>query len=251
MPRFDSSGVEIAYERFGDGRPILLIHGFASNGQVNWVDTGWVETLTGAGFAPVLIDNRGHGRSEKLHDPAFYTSRIMAQDASNLIDHLGIGPLPVLGYSMGARIGLFLALDHPDRVSALILGGLGAAVFGPLEDREEIVEGLLAPSFLDVDHEKARMFRRFADSTESDLGALAARMRAPHISLQPGDIAKIEIPVLVVVGEYDDIAGRPEPLAECLPRGEALLIPRRDHMRATGDKKFKSGVLEFLDHLPR
>lgn len=251
MPTFNSDGVEIAYERFGEGTPILLVHGFASNGRVNWVDTGWVDTLVGAGYAPILIDNRGHGTSEKPHDPAAYTSKLMAEDASNLIAHLGVSPLPVMGYSMGARISLFLAMQHPEQVSALILGGMGEAVFAPLADNQEIVEGLLAPSFQDVSHEKARMFRRFADSTGSDLRALAARMRAPHTTLTAQDLLTIEAPALVAVGEEDEIAGSPVPLAAALRNGQALVIARRDHMRATGDKKFKSGVLEFLGHLPR
>ena len=75
---------------YGEGKPLLFIHGFGSNGKVNWVDTGWVETLVGAGYQAITFDNRGHGRSEKLYDPALYSARIMARDAINLLDHLGI-----------------------------------------------------------------------------------------------------------------------------------------------------------------
>ncbi|WP_163363718.1 alpha/beta fold hydrolase, partial [Enterobacter cloacae] len=73
MQTFDSDGVEIAYidvpATGGTGDPVLLIHGFASNHAVNWVNTAWVRTLTQAGYRTIALDNRGHGQSGKLYDP--------------------------------------------------------------------------------------------------------------------------------------------------------------------------------------
>lgn len=249
MPLFSSDEIEIAYETYGHGAPILLIHGFASNGEVNWVDTGWVEALTGAGRQVVTIDNRGHGKSEKLTDPDLYPARIMARDAANLIEYLGIGPLPVMGYSMGARISAFLAMDRPDLLNAVIFGGLGYNMVRGLNDSEAIVAALLAPSLEDVEDKTGRMFRRFAESTQSDLQALAACMQSSRDRITEDDIRSIKTPVLVAVGAEDDIAGDPQALAELLPNGEAFVIPRRDHMRATGDKAFKQAVLDFLNDL--
>lgn len=249
LPDFTSDEIQIAYEVHGEGAPILLIHGFASNGQVNWVDTGWVETLTDAGFQAITIDNRGHGSSEKLYDPAAYPARIMAQDAANLIDHLGIGPLPVMGYSMGARISAFLALDRPELVSAVIFGGLGINMVRGFQNSEVIVAGLLAPALEDVGDPTGRMFRRFADSTGSDRKALAACMQSSRDPITEDDIGRIDVPALVAVGSADDVGGDPEALAALLPRGEAYVIERRDHMRATGDKMFKQAALDFLDGL--
>ena len=117
MPNFLSDGISLSYQVFGDGKPILLIHGFASNVEINWVSTGWVETLTGAGYRVIALDNRGHGRSQKLYDPRLYFAHEMAADAARLLDHLEIERLPVIGYSMGARIAAFLALREPRRVA--------------------------------------------------------------------------------------------------------------------------------------
>src|SRR5690606_8666250 len=116
MPSFTHDGLSLAYEVFGEGLPVLCIHGFASSGKVNWVDTGWVETLTGAGFKAITLDNRGHGQSDKPHDPDHYYPGQMAQDAVALLDHLNVGRAAVLGYSMGARIAAFMAYSHPHRV---------------------------------------------------------------------------------------------------------------------------------------
>ena len=131
MPSFLSAGIEIAYEVYGEGRPILLIHGFASSGIINWVNTGWVEALQKAGWAPITIDNRGHGESRKLYDPKLYFAHDMADDAARLLDQLGHAAVPVMGYSMGARISAFLALRHPRAGHAARSGAAWASTSSP------------------------------------------------------------------------------------------------------------------------
>ncbi|UJQ95344.1 alpha/beta fold hydrolase [Mariluticola halotolerans] len=250
MPKFTSEGFEIAYETYGEGPPVVLVHGFASSGQVNWVATGWVETLTEAGYQAITIDNRGHGQSEKIYDSEYYSAREMAKDTINLIDHLGIGPAVLLGYSMGARISAFAALDAPEKVRAVIFGGLGINMIHGMSNSEEIIEGLLSPALSSVTHKTARQFRIFADHTRSDRKALAACMAGSRARISADDVKKISVPALVAVGSEDDVGGAPEPLAELLPQGEVLVIERRDHMRATGDPQFKTGVLAFLQRHP-
>ncbi len=249
VPHFSSDGIRIAYETYGEGSPILMIHGFASNGRVNWLDTGWVETLTEAGRRVITIDNRGHGQSEKLYNPDLYPARKMAGDAARLIEHLGVGPLPVMGYSMGARISAFLALDRPDLLFAVIFGGLGYNMVTGMSNSARIVAGLLAPSLEDVEDTTGRMFRRFAEHTGSDLKALAACMQSSRDPISEDDVRRIDVPALVAVGSEDEVAGDPQKLADLLPRGEVCVIERRDHMRATGDKMFKQAVLDFLARL--
>lgn len=246
MPSFTTSGLSLAYEDQGEGLPVLLIHGFASSGKVNWQDTGWVETLTEAGYRAITLDNRGHGQSDKPHDPELYYPSQMAEDAVALLDHLDIAQAAVIGYSMGARIAAFMAYAHPERVVSLIFGGMGLNLVNGLSDGNDIIAGLRAPSLADLSHPTARQFRIFADHTGSDREALAACMEASRQPMARADVRRIEVPVMVAVGEADEMAGRPEPMAELLPQGEAVLIPRRDHMRATGDKVFKAAALDFL-----
>ena len=246
MPTFPNSGIPIAYEVHGDGSPILCIHGFGSSGKVNWIDTGWVETLTQAGYQPITYDNRGHGNSRKAYDSQLYYAHEMAEDARGLLDHLGIGRCPVLGYSMGARIVAFLALRHPERVTCAIWGGMGLNLISGLDDSEAIIEGLTADSLEQVKGRVARMFRIFADHNGSDRAALAACMVTSREPMSEAQVRAIPVPVLVATGAEDEMAGAPEPLAAMLPQGEAFIIPRRDHMRATGDKEFKRKALEFL-----
>ncbi|MGB3718191.1 MAG: alpha/beta hydrolase [Proteobacteria bacterium] len=250
MQTFLSDGVEIAYLDQGAGDPILLIHGFASNTMVNWVDTGWVRFLTGNGFRVISIDNRGHGRSQKLHRVEDYGAPVMAEDARRLLDHLGIARADVMGYSMGARITAFLALAHPDRVRSCIFGGLGINMVRGMAGTGPIAHALEAESIDQVTNPTARTFRAFAEQTRSDLKALAACIRAARDPLSAEDVARISCPVLVAVGSEDVIGGSAEALAQLIPGAEALEIAGRDHMKAVGDRRYKEGVLAFLRRRP-
>jgi pimeloyl-ACP methyl ester carboxylesterase len=241
--------VPIAFLDEGAGEPILLIHGFASNKEVNWVGPGWVETLAKAGRRVIALDNRGHGESGKPRDPAAYFAPVMAEDARRLLDHLGLERADVMGYSMGARITAFLALAHPERVRSAIFGGLGMGLVDGTGPWEPIVAALEAPALEGIRHQTGRMFRRFAEQTGGDLAALAACMRSSRQTLTPEEVGRLDVPALVAVGSRDAIAGSADELAGLLPRGRALVIPNRDHMLAVGDKVYKAGVLEFLNEL--
>jgi pimeloyl-ACP methyl ester carboxylesterase len=250
MRTFDSDGVEIAYRDEGSGDPVLLIHGFASNSQVNWVDTGWVRDLTSAGRRVVAIDNRGHGRSAKLHDPARYGAPQMAGDARRLLDHLAIPRADVMGYSMGARITAFLAMAHPERVRSAIFGGLGINMVRGMAGTGPIAHALEADSIDQVTNATARTFRAFAEQTRSDLKALAACIRSSRDPITPEGLAGLTCPVLVAVGTLDVIGGSARELAALIPGAEALEIPDRDHMKAVGDRAYKDGVIAFLQRRP-
>jgi pimeloyl-ACP methyl ester carboxylesterase len=254
MQTFSSDGVTIAYidvePETGSGEPILLIHGFASNHAVNWVNTLWVQTLTRAGRRVIALDNRGHGKSEKLYEPAAYDSFVMARDARNLLAHLGIERADVMGYSMGARIAAHLALAHPGQVRSLLLGGLGIHLVKGVGLPPGIADAMEAPSLDVLTDPTQRMFRAFAEQTGSDLRALAACIRGTRQTLSREDVGRIVAPTLISVGTRDDIAGSAQDLAALIPNALAVDIPGRDHNLAVGDRVHKEGVLAFLDGRP-
>lgn len=251
MPRFHNGTIETAYLDEGAGAPVVLVHGFASSATINWVEPGWVATLTGAGRRVIALDNRGHGESTKLYDPAAYRIADMADDLVRLLDHLKIERADVMGYSMGARITAFTALRAPQRVRAAILGGAGMVLVNVGEGAgDAIAAALEAPSLDAVTDPTGRSFRIFAEQTKSDLKALAACMRGSRQGLTRDEVARIAIPVLIAVGTRDEVAGSAHALAALMPDARVLDIPNRDHMRAVGDKVFKAGVLDFLAGLP-
>ncbi len=248
--KFNAGPVELAYLDEGDGDPIVLVHGFASNKEVNWVNPGWVATLTRAGRRTIAFDNRGHGASTKLYDPALYQTELMADDICALLDHLGLARADIMGYSMGARNTAFLARAHPDRVRSAILGGLGIHLVEGGGLPQSIAAALEAPTIDDVTDPQGRMFRAFADQTKSDRLALAACIRGSRQSWARADAAGIAVPMLIAVGTKDNIAGSPHELAALVPGARALDIPGRDHMLSVGDRVFKQAVLQFLAERP-
>src|SRR5262249_57192047 len=148
----------------------------------------------------------------------------MAEDVRALLDHLDLPRADVMGYSMGARITAFLALAHPDRVRAAVLGGLGFRLVEGVGLPDTIADALDAPSLADVADPMAYVFRAFAEQTRSDLHALAACMRGSRQTLNPSEVAKIAMPLLVPVGENDAIPGSPEALAALTPGATTLDI---------------------------
>lgn len=250
MPSFSNGDVEIAYLDEGEGDPIVLVHGFASNKDVNWVYPTWVSELKKHGRRVIAFDNRGHGQSSKLYDPADYHLDAMADDLRALLDHLAIGRADVMGYSMGARITAYLARSQPGRVRSAILGGLGIGLVEGGGPGENVAVALEAPSLADVTDRVGRTFRAFADQTRSDRAALAACLRGSRRLMSAAEVAEIRVPVLIAVGTADEIAGSARALQQLIAGAQVLDIPRRDHMRAVGDRVYKEGVLAFLANRP-
>src|ERR1700730_4536788 len=173
MPDFDSDGVRIHYYLEGpeDGPPTVLVHGFCSNFKVNWVGSRWVETLARAGRRVIGLDNRGHGKSEKPHDPDAYGPH-MVEDVCNLIDHLGLDRVDYIGYSMGSQIGLRLLVAHPQRALRAVAGGIGMNVTTPWRAGEAIARRLRGDET--EQSPAAAMFYNFAMAVPgNDLEALA------------------------------------------------------------------------------
>lgn len=250
MPSFRNGPVEIAYLDQGEGDPIVLIHGFSSTKEVNWVNTGWMETLVGDGRRVIALDNRGHGSSSKLYDVEAYHLGFMADDVRALMDHVNVPRADVMGYSMGGRIATSLTLRHPDRVRSLIIGGIGMTLIDGGGPAENVATALEAPSLNDVTDPMGRTFRAFADQTGSDRRALAACLRGTRRRMNAEEVSAMRVPTLVAVGTDDEIAGSASGLAALIPGAQLLDIPGRDHMKAVGDRAYKAGVLAFLGARP-
>jgi pimeloyl-ACP methyl ester carboxylesterase len=246
MSSFHNGNVEIAYLDEGEGDPILLVHGFASTKNVNWVYPTWVSELKKNGRRAIALDNRGHGDSTKLYDPAAYEIGTMAGDVIALMDHLNIERADIMGYSLGSRMTALLALHHPERLRSAIFGGIGIGLIEGGGPGENVVKALEAPSLDNVTDPVGRTFRAFADQTRSDRKALAACLRGSRLLMTIEEAAAITVPVLIAVGTRDEIAGSARALGEIISGACVLDIPNRDHMRAVGDKVYKTGVLEFL-----
>ena len=249
MPTIDSNGLRIDYEVAGDGPAIALVHGFASNREQNWKAAGWFGSLVSAGRRVVALDCRGHGRSDKPHDPEAYAEDRMADDVIAVVGHSGVRKPALMGYSMGGKLALNLLVRHQQRFSCAIIAGIGAqalGVDGP-RDSAAIARALLADDPSEIEDPIARGFRAFAAGRENDVVALACCMRRERAPLSPAQLRGVELPVLLVVGEKDDLAGSADRLAAAIPGAVLEVLPGRDHLSAVADPRFKEIALSFLD----
>jgi pimeloyl-ACP methyl ester carboxylesterase len=242
-----ADGLRIAYEAVGEGPPLVLIHGFGASRAITWRNTQWHDWLRRAGRSILALDCRGHGESDKPHDTASYDDTLMVGDVLAVLDARGIAKADVMGYSMGGYLTTSLLKLAPGRVRRAVLGGVGVTYFSFWEERNEVIaQGLLEPDPNAITDPLAREFRDFCERAGNDLVALAACMRRRRITLTREDMLRILHPVLVVCGEHDQIAGRPEPLAELFPNGRAVLVPGKNHHSTVGDLTFKRAVRDFV-----
>jgi pimeloyl-ACP methyl ester carboxylesterase len=246
MARFASfDGLSLAYEVTGEGSPVVLLHGFAASSRANWEAPGVVRALVEAGWQAIALDARGHGNSEKPHDPSAYGGNTMVRDVQALFDVLGLERCDVVGYSMGTFTASRLAIVEP-RVRSLVLGGTGEAVARPRDPEAAgaIADALVAEDPSAVADPRARAFRMFADSTGADREALAAIQRSSRFSDQ-ADLGQITVPTIIITGDQDILVGSPEGLAALIPGATAKRVAG-DHLSAVFDPAFSAEIIAFL-----
>lgn len=251
MAFFDSHGVKIHYLDRGHGAPVLMIHGFGSSAEEHWVKTGMVERLARRSRV-IVYDARGHGQSDKPHDPADYGLANMRADAVALLDHLKIARARMIGYSMGGRITLEVLMRDPERLTAIVLGGYGeGGQIATPGQRHRIAAALLAENPAVIEDVLARRFRRGAERNGKDLRALAACIGAEETTdaesaLDYAALRRVASPVLIVTGDRDTIAGDPQPLQGWFRDARVALLEGVDHVSLPADARFHQAVEDFL-----
>lgn len=244
--------VPINYVDEGAGPPVVLVHGFASDLEANWRAPGIVDALAGAGRRVVALDCRGHGRSGKPHDAAAYAGTRMSDDVLALIDDLALGQVDLVGYSMGGLLSARLLVQHPERFRSVVLAGIGNAVLEglPRERAEAIARALVADDAGASESPLARGFRIFAGRSGNDLRALAAMQQSSLTRHGALNFDGVRCPVLVVIGDADNVAGKADRLAAAIPGARLVIVPG-DHLQAVGAPELKRAILDFLaEHSP-
>jgi pimeloyl-ACP methyl ester carboxylesterase len=252
VPTFASfDGTELFYDDQGDGRPVVLLHGFAADTNINFVRSGLLDALVDEGYRTIALDHRGHGLSAKPHEPEAYADDALTRDVQALFDHLALDGVIVVGYSMGSGIALRLGAIDP-RVRAVVAIGVGAAsiergVEEGARDGTAMGDAMLADDPDSITDPLGAQFRRLADSVRADRVALAALMQAgrPRPSDHLGDIT---VPVLVVAGTDDELAGDPQGLADRISGAGWVTVPG-DHF--TSPSRAVDPVLAFVASVPR
>ena len=217
--------------------PVVLLHGFATSSARTWGDNGWLDLLGDVGRQAVPIDLLGHGTAAKPHDPAAYAAM-----ESLVLDELPDGPVDGIGFSLGARVLLTLAADHPGRFARLVLTGVGANLLRT-EGNDLVLRAIEGEG--DPTNPVVQYFAGLAQHPEVDRAALAACLRAPRPALTPERLAAVRIPVLVVLGDKD-FAGPGEPLVDALPDAQLVTLRNVDHFATPKDFGCIDAALDFL-----
>ncbi|HTW35990.1 MAG TPA: alpha/beta fold hydrolase [Rhizomicrobium sp.] len=251
MPSLKVREISLAYDDVGPREApdtIVLLHGFSSNRDENWRRVGWLGAFERRRMRAIAFDLPGHGESDKPHDPAAYQIDALTADLVAALDALGVPSASLMGYSMGARLSLAIALAQPERFDRLILGGVGGRMFDAPPPGNPMAEAMEAANAEAISDPLLKSFRMFADEQGEDRKALAAFARARGGSgYDRNDLARLRMPTLVVAGARDALAGSPDDLAAEIPGGRGVTLPGCDHFSAIAHALFKAAVFDFLE----
>ncbi|MEM7097298.1 MAG: alpha/beta hydrolase [Pseudomonadota bacterium] len=247
---------KVYFESYGNGEPMILVHGWGGDCRSNWYATGWVQRLT-EHRRLICLDVRGHGRSDKSHDAEDYSYTAMATDVIAVMDHLSIDQADYLGYSMGSFMGAALLSRHPERFRSMVLGGIGNETFESAQAGALVAQALRADRFEDITSEYGKAVWQYVQSTgQNDLEALAisAQQMWPEgypLKVAGDGINRAQFPVLVINGgddlPYVDTA---QDFVDALTNGQYVSIPGLNHITAMTDQRFMDAVISFVNAIP-
>ncbi len=247
-----ANGVNLATYGFApvagqENAPVVLaVHGFASSALSNWQATGWVRDLTRSGYRLIGLDQRGHGESDKPHDPGAYTMDILVADVLTVLEAYQLDKVYYLGYSLGARVGWHSSLAFPTRIRRAILGGIPDG--DPLtrfrldQARAQIEDGVAATDPLTQTY-----LTMAGHIPDNDLRALVALVEGMRGTTQPDPANPPRVPVLFATGSDDRILEKSRRLSEATPDAEFLEIAGRNHFNAPTSRDFRAAGLAFFE----
>lgn len=248
IQRFQSfDGAAIAWRALGEGRPVLLLHGFLASAESNWFLPGIARTLADAGHKVIAPDLRGHGASDAPVDTAAWPADVLARDQLALIEHLGLTQYDLVGYSLGARTAVRM-MTRGARPQRLVLAGMGAEGLMAAGERAAMFEDAIRHGDQARDPRAGRRVRAMMAAgglkPEAMLGVLNA-----FVPTSAQAIATIAAPTLVIAGQRDNDNGSVEALADLLPAGRAARTPG-DHISAVMEPALAQAIVGFLARVP-
>jgi pimeloyl-ACP methyl ester carboxylesterase len=236
-------GVSLVWHETGEGRPLVLIHGYFSDAQTNWIKYGHAALLADAGFRVIMPELRGHGNSDKPHDPAAYPADILADDQFALIANMGLTDFDLAGYSLGGRTVARLLVRgcSPRRA---IISGMGLAGLINTGARAEHFRHILTHIGQHERGSPAWMAEAFLKTTGGDAVALRLLLDS-FIDTDIADLRAIDTPVAVICGADDDDNGSAADLADVIPTAQLVIVPG-NHMSAVAKPELGQAFVDFL-----
>lgn len=261
---FDSNGVKIRYVKDGKGEAVVLIHGWMGDSSMWGADIfGNTKLKAADGFQAIALDCRGHGKSDKPHDPAKYGTE-MAADVVRLLDHLKIEKAHLIGYSSGSFIAGNVAATHPERVLSVIYGGQAPVIVGKVKatDFSEceffaklVEEGKgLGPYLQEVmpgkklTEQQAQGLAKIAYGGKDVKAFGLAGCTFKELAVTEEQLKKCQAPVLFIHGgnESAHVKNRVAMVHKLLGRGEVKIVEGADHIGTLAKPEFGTAIMGFL-----
>lgn len=236
-------GTGLTWKEMGEGRPLILIHGYFSNADINWIRYGHARRIADRGLRVIMPDLRAHGESDKPHDPALYAPDILADDGFDLIAHLGLKDYDLAGYSLGGRTAVRM-LARGARPRRAVLCGMGLEGILDTQDRGGYFRNVLTNLGSFPRGSSEWMTEAFLKTTGGDPQALL-NILGTFKDTAREELASIALPVLVVTGEEDDDNGSGAALAEAIPGARFQSVPG-NHMSAVVKPELGEAIADFL-----
>ena len=236
-------GVDLVYREVGEGRPLVLVHGYFSNAMMNWVRFGHAAKIAARGYRVVMPDLRAHGDSAKPHEASAYPLDVLADDGFALLEHLGLTDYDLGGYSLGARTTLRMLVRGAAPKRA-VLGGMGFEGVVDTHGRSAHFRHILTHLGTFQRGTAEWMAEAFLKTVRGDPEALV-HVLDTFVDTPKEALAQITTPTLVVVGADDHDNGSSEALAAALPNGRYVVVPG-NHMSAVTKPELGNAIADFL-----
>ena len=236
-------GVELAWTEVGDGRPLVLLHGYFSDARTNWIKYGHAVALANAGFRVIMPDLRGHGDSAKPHDPDAYPPDVLADDALTLVAQLNLTDYDLGGYSLGGRT-VARMLVRGAKPRRAIISGMGLAGLTNTGARKAHFRHILTHLGEHKQGSPEWLAEAFLKTTDGDAVALNLLLDS-FVDTSEAELAAVDTPVLALSGADDRDNGSAADLAALLPRGTLGIVPG-NHMSAVAKPDLGAAMVAFL-----
>ena len=236
-------GARLSYRVEGEGRPVVMLHGFLANSRFNWIEPGITKAITDAGFQAIMIDLRGHGHSEATEDAAAYPPDVLARDGEALIKHLALSDYDLVGYSLGARTAMRM-LVRGARPRRCVLGGMGDSGILGSSARADFFADAITNGEASRNPQAAKVIHAMIQRADLKPKAMLNVLKA-QVQTTQAELDSVDTPILVVSGSDDNDNGSAEGLAKLLQNARAERVPG-NHLSAVQTPELAQTIVTFL-----